>query len=130
MRLIDADNLKEAFYNRKRTPDDMKYLRVPAELVYQFIENAPTLGYEDGILSIENATRRAIELEDAYNNGWSDGFSEGENERPEGEWKVYGRQGGIPITDMCSNCKYEMKWYKNKYNFCPHCGAKMKGGAE
>ena len=52
-------------------------------------------------------------------------------ERPQGEWKVYGKQGGIPITDMCSNCRYEMKWYKNKYKFCPNCGAKMrKGGAE
>ena len=51
-------------------------------------------------------------------------------ERPQGEWKVYGKQGGIPITDMCSNCRYEMKWYKNKYNFCPNCGAKMEGGAE
>ena len=50
--------------------------------------------------------------------------------RPKGEWKVYGKQGGIPITDMCSNCRYEMKWYKNKYNFCPNCGAKMEGGAE
>ena len=51
-------------------------------------------------------------------------------ERPHGEWKVYGKQGGIPITDMCSNCRYEMKWYKNKYKFCPNCGADMKGGAE
>ena len=52
-------------------------------------------------------------------------------ERPQGEWKVYGTQGGIPITDYCSNCKYEMRWYKNKYNFCPNCGASMqKGGAE
>ena len=50
--------------------------------------------------------------------------------RPQGEWKVYGKQGGIPITDMCSNCRYEMKWYKNKYKFCPNCGAQMKGGAE
>lgn len=45
---------------------------------------------------------------------------------PQGEWKVYGRQGGIPITDYCTNCKYEMKWYKTKYNFCPNCGAKMR----
>lgn len=48
----------------------------------------------------------------------------------QGEWKVYGRQGGIPITDRCTNCKYEMMWYKNKHNYCPNCGANMrKGGA-
>ena len=51
--------------------------------------------------------------------------------RPQGKWKVYGTQGGVPITDYCSNCKYEVKWYKYKYNFCPNCGADMrKGGAE
>ncbi len=52
------------------------------------------------------------------------------DERPQGEWKVYAHQGGIPISDYCTNCKYEMKWYRNKYNYCPNCGAKMKGGAE
>lgn len=25
--------------------------------------------------------------------------------------------------------KYEMRWYRNKCNFCPNCGADMKGGA-
>lgn len=50
-----------------------------------------------------------------------------DNMRPQGQWIVYGRQGGIPITDCCSNCKYEMKWYRNKYNFCPNCGAQMGG---
>lgn len=50
-----------------------------------------------------------------------------EPERPKGEWVVYGRQGDIPITDKCTNCNYEMKWYKTKYNFCPNCGADMKG---
>ena len=49
-----------------------------------------------------------------------------EPQRPKGEWKVYGRQGDIPITDYCSNCKYEMRWYRNKYKFCPNCGADMR----
>ena len=51
------------------------------------------------------------------------------DEHPQGQWEVYGRQGGIPITDRCSNCKYEMMWYRNKYNYCPNCGAQM-GGAD
>ena len=56
-----------------------------------------------------------------------------EFERPKGEWKVYGTQGGVPITDCCSNCKYETSWhkkYKNKYNFCPNCGADMRKDEE
>lgn len=46
--------------------------------------------------------------------------------RPKGEWVVYGKQGDISITDRCTNCNYEMKWYKIKYNFCPNCGADMR----
>lgn len=45
-------------------------------------------------------------------------------ERPQGEWRSR-KQGDIPITDRCTNCNYEMKWYKNKHNFCPNCGARM-----
>lgn len=73
MRLIDADKLKE----------EVKGLFCPDGYKLDFIktiDNAPELGYEDGILSVETATRRAIELEDAYNNGWSDGFNECESE--------------------------------------------------
>lgn len=53
MRLIDADALKEAFYNRHRTPDDEKYLRVPAEVVYQFIDNAPTVDYTEELIELK-----------------------------------------------------------------------------
>ena len=35
-------------------------------------------------------------------------------ERPKGKWAIFGKQGGIPITDICSNCHYETEWYKNK----------------
>lgn len=46
-------------------------------------------------------------------------------ERPKGKWKCT-KQGGIPISDMCTNCYYKTKWYKIKYNFCPECGAEME----
>ena len=49
-------------------------------------------------------------------------------EPEQSKWVIYGKQGDIPITDMCQKCHYEMKWYKNKYNFCPDCGAKMING--
>ena len=65
----------------------------------------------------EMADLNIEQLEYAYNSGYA-------------EWKVYGRQGGIPITDYCTNCKYEMKWYRTKYNFCPKCGAKMLNQAD
>ena len=49
-----------------------------------------------------------------------------DEERPKGEWKST-KQGGIPITDRCTNCNYKMKWYTNKHKFCPECGAEMVG---
>ena len=85
----------------------------------------------------KEAIKRLKKVQSEFNENWVDygGVNQAFElayqalERPKGEWKVYGKQGGIPITDMCSNCRYEMKWYKNKYNFCPNCGAKMEGGA-
>ena len=49
--------------------------------------------------------------------------------RPKGKWRC-AKQGDIPITDRCTNCNYEMKWYKNKHNYCPNCGADMRGDEE
>lgn len=122
MRLIDADVLKEAF----KKPIDGIILS-DLSLIYKCIDSAPELSYEDGILSVENATRRAIELEEAYNNGWSDGFSEGENERQQGKWIFH--------KDYNESCRYGCNQCGNLTNipgnFCPNCGSKMqKGGAE
>ena len=88
MRLIDADFLKEKLDELEPyiDCDENSTTWILSDEVYNAVDSAPELGYEDGILSVETATRRAIELEEAYNNGWSDGFSECENERPQGEW--------------------------------------------
>ena len=103
--LISREALKEAL----NTWDKFGYT-AKSELIRLTSDNEklyrPYIHYEDVINCIDNAPTV---------------------ERPQGEWKVYGKQGGIPITDMCSNCRYEMKWYKNKYKFCPNCGADMRG---
>jgi hypothetical protein len=111
VRLIDANVLKDAIIA-------MDYLsETNLNFICKAIDNAPT---------VEIPVARW----DCYCEGQKVGYEKALSERPQGEWKVYGRQGDIPITDYCTNCKYEMKWYRNKYNFCPNCGAKMKGGAE
>ena len=39
------------------------------------------------------------------------------------EWKV-GKYEGVPI---CSVCKHGFPLGFNQYNFCPNCGADMRG---
>lgn len=124
MRLIDADALLNAFATSKHIKETTSGLDIMEMLsIKEIIDNAPELGYEDGVLSVENATRRAIELEEAYNNGWSDGFSEGENERPQGEWIFH--------KDYNEGCRYGCNQCGNlnniPHNFCPNCGAYMRG---
>ena len=44
-------------------------------------------------------------------------------DRPQGEWKPKNHH-----TDYCSNCGFEeTQWRTVDYNYCPSCGAKMKG---
>ena len=73
---------------------------------------------------------------DGYEAGYSAGLKDAERprrrdfERPQGEWikwnfKTFGAMGDCEYK--CSNCE---KVYGGEYNFCPNCGAKMRGGAE
>lgn len=124
MRLIDADILKKEV-KTMFCPDGYKIMML------ERIDNAPELGYEDGVLLVEDATRRAIELEEAYNNGWSDGFSEGEDERPKGEWRPFNS-----YYQKCNKCErmvgfdYADPEHGNWFNYCPNCGADMRGGEQ
>ena len=44
-------------------------------------------------------------------------------DRSQGEWKPKNHH-----TDYCSNCGFEeTQWRTADYNFCPLCGARMKG---
>lgn len=125
MRLGDLDKLKVSLSSKYLIRWTHEYGDViPLQWIMSTIDNTPEIGYEDGVLSIESATRRAIELEEAYNNGWSDGFSEGESERTDeiGKWIIH--------NDFDESCRYGCNQCGNLNNilsnFCPNCGAKMK----
>lgn len=55
-------------------------------------------------------------------------------ERPHGEW-IDLSDGWQEGTFRCSSCQMEFVLLEgtpedNEYNFCPNCGARMKGGDE
>lgn len=113
--LISRSELIKAFDIIVNNSATNEWQTLPITHIKQIIENAPTVEaypFEQVQELVKLNQQFAQEIENL--------------KRPQGEWKVYGKQGGIPITDMCSNCRYEMMWYKNKYNFCPNCGAEMK----
>lgn len=102
MRLIDADALKEAV-NTKRVVGRFNTI--------QLIDNAPTI-----------KTFTLEDIEEEYRKGLEKGLSEWETERPHGEWlHPY-------VTDIaceCSICHVQTPTYR--FNFCPNCGADMRG---
>lgn len=66
-----------------------------------------------------------------YNDGYSKGYEDGCADRPQGEW-IPDPDGGF----WCSNCRAEedefiygtgMRYVNGESEFCPNCGAKMKG---
>ena len=121
VRLIDADALKKAIDKEFEKADltDYEACSCVCEIYDKCIDNAPTV--EDCSLEI---ARKSLEL------GRRIGKLEGKGERPQGEWikwnfKTFGAMGDWEYK--CSNCE---KVYGGEYNFCPNCGADMKGGAK
>ena len=87
--------------------------------VIEIIDNAPTVDIKD-------------EIAGAYNEGYMCGSREAEKARPQGEWIEVDIKstpyGGYTCNRKCNKCGYFTREYR--LNFCPNCGAKMKGGAE
>ena len=134
MRLIDANALK--YKNLAEVNGRLTYV-----LTAEDIDNAPTVA-----VSCKDC--------DGYEAGYSAGMRDTERTKgdifpmeivagkcpievggncplkSQGEWikwnfKTFGAMGDWEYK--CSNCE---KVYGGEYNFCPNCGAKMKGGAE
>ena len=60
----------------------------------------------------------------AYDIGYQRGYEKGKADRPQGEWIIEIDANGYTYG-RCSICG--MKQYAGQLNFCPDCGAHMKG---
>jgi len=90
----------------KKAIEEYKYCGFYDKLI-EIIDNAPTVDTTE-------------QEENAYNEGYAHGL---ETKRPQEEWLKYGDHAW-----KCSKCNCSV--YVRTRNFCPDCGAKMKGGAE
>ena len=115
MRIIDADALKEEIGSWGMNDYE------PADFI-DAIDNAPTV--ENITIFCENADEKTIdELKAEMQKAKLALFEE----RPQGEWLLCYTPKKKKVF-KCNKCLVVS--IQGQTNFCPNCGAKMKGGAE
>ena len=104
--LISREALKKAIEQIREDyiEDNFFWLKL-----FKIIENAPTVD------------TTCPHCDSGYAQGYSDGYLRGKEERPQGKW--------ITVSRNCWKCPYCQELTNEGKNFCPNCGAKMKGGA-
>lgn len=124
MRLIDADKLCEDFKKRQKDALNWKEQAIMNDNIEAEIRADAVLAFLSEVkLTIDKAP---TVLHDNYNMGYQDGVRKVLSERPTGEWKVSDNRWGLGSL-RCSNCNI---YYDTDPNYCPNCGAKMKGAEE
>lgn len=77
---------------------------------------------EDAILSFEQQIKQLVK--DAFDKGYQCGYKDRKSEPQKGEWIIEVDANGNTYG-KCSICG--MRQYAGQLNFCPDCGARMKG---
>ena len=65
----------------------------------------------------------AVDLSSVYSTAYKSGYGKGKADRPQGEWIQNVLRSDIYRYE-CSNCKAH---HRARYDYCPSCGARMKG---
>lgn len=75
-------------------------------------------------INVEN-----LSLAEIYHRGYQDGSEDGlEGIRPQGEWEHWHSDNFIPEDIWkCSKCKAEFYIIPDTWDYCPICGADMRG---
>ena len=120
MRLIDADALLKAFMESKHIKETVSGLDIMEMLaIKETIDNTPT------VEPCKNCEDRKQAEYIRHGSSWHELQAlrkfKAENERPQGEWIV---REDEPMNYECPFCG-ELNCCKG--NFCPDCGADMRG---
>lgn len=65
------------------------------------------------------------DVRDSFNSGYACGMEAAQPERNSGEWTI--KNGELAFWDVCSECRRMVIHKAPFYNFCPNCGADMRG---
>ena len=125
IRLIDANALKEAieqWFVKDKYYSNRVRNNIPKSEVFDIIDNAPTV---EPIKQCKYC--KHCGNEDYCSNCHSDHSLFEYYERPQGEWIKMSDRFGFYFA--CNKCGYDRAKSDNA-NFCPNCGADMRGGAE
>lgn len=68
------------------------------------------------------ATENFANVNYSYNKGYFDGQK---NVHPCGHWITHNPNNPFTIYGECSHCGFKPDSMRDKFNYCPYCGAKM-----
>ena len=117
-RLIDADALKKVLNEIFETVEVVTFDDINA-----IIDNAPT---EERIVCRSRDWSNECTHSSSFEQGYVQGYEEGKNDRPKGKWIIDGHH---IRCNRCNEyiCNTDREGNKIPDNFCPNCGADMRG---
>lgn len=90
-------------------------------------------GLIDNAQAVEPDCLTCKQYEDGYVYGFNIGYNKAKSEfkRPQGKWKEYKLRNDIVVeyAFKCSNCKEDSGLFYPT-DFCPNCGADMRGDTQ